>query len=235
MNNRSNNSTALIVGASRGLGRAIVEELARCGWIVIGTARERAGTPLHQLAAQHPDQVRVEIADITDAAQLEALRRRLEGQRLDMLFVNAGTTTRDPLAEVGVVTDHDFARVMKTNALGPLRAIEAFQDLVPADGLIGAMTSGQGSLTNNERGQREVYRASKAALNMLMKSYAARPANRERAMILLAPGWIQTDLGGPKAPFTMEETVPSLVDVLTHKRGRPGLEFLDRFGKAVPW
>ena len=227
--------TVLIVGASRGLGHAMAAELARRGWGVIGTAREEAGTELHALAAQYPERVRTELVDMIDPGQIDALRRRLDDERLDMLFVNAGTTTGDPLAEVGAVADTEFMRVMTTNALAPLRIIEALQDRVPADGLVGAMSSGQGSIANNERGQREVYRASKAALNMLMKSFAARPENRSRAVLLLAPGWIQTDLGGPDAPFTMEETVPSLVDVLLAKRGQPGIEFLDRFGKTVPW
>jgi NAD(P)-dependent dehydrogenase (short-subunit alcohol dehydrogenase family) len=97
------------------------------------------------------------------------------------------------------------------------------------------MSSGQGSIAANETGKREVYRASKAALNMLMKSFAAREAEAPRAMALLAPGWIRTDLGGPEAPFTLEETVPKLVDVLIAKRARPGLEYLDRFGRGVPW
>jgi NAD(P)-dependent dehydrogenase (short-subunit alcohol dehydrogenase family) len=106
---------------------------------------------------------------------------------------------------------------------------------VPADGLIGAMSSGQGSITNNTAGSREVYRGSKAALNMFMRSFAARQAETGRALVLVAPGWIRTALGGPDAPFTMAETVPKVVDVLLAKRDRPGLEFLDREGKTVPW
>ena len=224
----------LIVGASRGLGQAMAGEFASRGWSVIGTVRTGGRTELHELAERHPD-VLVETVDINEDEQIAALRERLAGQRLDMLFVNAGTTTRDPLAQVGAVSAEEFTRVMLTNALGPMRVIEALQANVPADGLIGAMSSGQGSIADNVKGSREVYRASKAALNMQMKSFAAREAASPRAMALLAPGWIKTDLGGPDAPFTMEEAVPKLVDVLIEKRGRPGLEYLDRFGKTVPW
>jgi len=226
--------TILIVGASRGLGHAMAEEFANRGWNVIGTARAGGRTELHELAEQNPN-VRVETVDINADDQIAALRERLAGKRLDMLFVNAGTTTTDPLAQVGAVSAEEFTRVMLTNALGPLRVIEALQANVPADGLIGAMSSGQGSIADNVKGSREVYRASKAALNMLMKSFAAREADAPRAMALLAPGWIRTDLGGPDAPFTMEETVPKLVDVLIEKRARPGLEYLDRFGRTIRW
>ena len=82
---------------------------------------------------------------------------------------------------------------------------------------------------------REVYRGSKAALNMFMRSFAARQGETRRAMVLMAPGWVRTDLGGPDAPFSIEESVPSLVDVLLSKIGMPGLEYLDRQGRTVPW
>jgi NAD(P)-dependent dehydrogenase (short-subunit alcohol dehydrogenase family) len=124
---------------------------------------------------------------------------------------------------------------MVTNALSPMRVIEGLQNLVPADGLIGVMSSGQGSISNNEKGGHEVYRGSKAALNQYMRSYAARHAGESRALVLMAPGWIRTALGGPDAPFSVEETIPKVVDVLLSQQGKPGLQYLDREGHTVPW
>jgi NAD(P)-dependent dehydrogenase (short-subunit alcohol dehydrogenase family) len=229
--------TAVIVGASRGLGHAIAAELAKRQWHVIGTVRSSGRTALHDLARDHPAAVEIEHLDITDPAEIGALRNRLAGRTIDMLFVNAGTTATDAngLQQIGTVSDEEFVRVMTTNALAPMRVIEALQHLVPRDGLIGAMSSGQGSIANNDRGSRELYRGSKAALNMFMRSFAARERDAPRAMALIAPGWIRTDLGGPDAPYTMEEAVPALVDLLIAKRARPGLQYLDRDGRDVPW
>jgi NAD(P)-dependent dehydrogenase (short-subunit alcohol dehydrogenase family) len=227
--------TILIVGASRGLGHALAAEFMERGWNVIGTVRAGSGrTPLHDLADAFPGRLEIEVLDINEPAQLAALRERLSGRSLEMLFVNAGTTI-DEQIPIGQVSTEDFVNVMVTNALSPMRVIESLQDLVPLNGLIGAMSSGQGSITNNTRGLREVYRGSKAALNMFMRSFAARQSGTERALVLLAPGWIRTSLGGDNAPFTIEESVPSLVNVLLAKAERAGLEYLDRFGKTVPW
>ena len=226
---------AFIAGASRGLGLGLVSGFVEKGWTVIGTVRGAATTPLHDLAARHPGRVVIECVDIDAPVQISALRGRLSDRRLDVLFVNAGTTTHDEHVHVGAVADGEFMRVMTTNVLGPMRMFEALSDLVPVDGLIGAMSSGQGSITNNERGMREVYRASKAALNMAMRSFAARQPQPRRAMLLLAPGWIRTELGGSDAPYTVEDSIPKLLDVILAKRGRAGLEYLDRDGQPVPW
>jgi NAD(P)-dependent dehydrogenase (short-subunit alcohol dehydrogenase family) len=86
------------------------------------------------------------------------------------------------------VSTEEFIRVMLTNALSPMRVIEALYDNVAADGTIGVMSSGQGSSSNNTIGQREVYRGSKAALNMFMRSFAARHGVDRHAMVLMAPG-----------------------------------------------
>jgi NAD(P)-dependent dehydrogenase (short-subunit alcohol dehydrogenase family) len=230
----STTSTILIAGASRGLGHAMAGEFLKKGWRVIGTVRGAKRTPLHDLADSAEGRLEIESLDIDAPEQIAALRQRLSGRRLDMLFVNAGITTEDPLALVGAVSTEEFVRVMVTNALSPMRVIEALQDLVPSGGLIGAMSSGQGSLTNNETGLREVYRSSKAALNMFMRSFAARPAEA-RAFVVMAPGWVRTDMGGPDGRLSIEESVPNLVEVLLAKLDRPGLEYLDYLGRTVPW
>ena len=227
--------TILLVGASRGLGHAMAAEFLARGWTVIGTVRAGARTKLHDLADDHQSRVEIEPLDINEPEQIAALRHRLSGRVVDMLFVNAGTTTHEEHVHIGDVTTEEFMRVMVTNALSPMRVIEALQDLVPAGGLIGAMSSGQGSVANNETGLREIYRGSKAALNMFMRSFAAREAGTPRAMMLIAPGWIRTELGGPDAPFGVGESVPILVDLLLSKRGTRGLEYLDRNGRTVPW
>ena len=97
------------------------------------------------------------------------------------------------------------------------------------------MSSGQGSIATNANGVNDVYRASKAALNQSMSSYAGRHAKEGQAMILMAPGWIRTEMGGPDAPFGIEDTMPKIVDVLVAQQDTPGLRFLDRYGQAVPW
>lgn len=226
----------LLIGASRGLGHAMALEFLKKGWNVVGTVREgQSRTLLHDLADEYADRVSIEILDICNPEQLAALRDRLSGKIFDMLFVNAGTTNRDPTQTIGEVSTEEFIHVMITNALSPMRVIESLAEYVSPSGLIGAMSSGQGSISNNESGQRELYRGSKAALNMFMRSFAARQAGTSRALAVMAPGWIRTALGGQEAPLTIEDSIPSLVDVLIAKQSRPGLEYLDYRGRTVPW
>jgi NAD(P)-dependent dehydrogenase (short-subunit alcohol dehydrogenase family) len=227
--------TILLVAASRGLGLAMADEFLKQGWNVVGTVRDKsAKTKLHDLAEQYADRVQIETLDICEPSQIAELHQRLSGKVFEMLFVNAGTTN-EPTETIGNVTTEEFTRVMITNSLSPMRVIESLQDLVSATGLTGIMSSGQGSVTNNVAGMREVYRGSKAALNQFMRSYAARTSDSARALILMAPGWVRTELGGPKAPLSIEDSVPNLVNVLLKKQGKPGLEYLDYLGRTVPW
>ena len=224
--------TALVVGASRTLGLAIVSGLLDHGWAVIGTVRGGSRTPLHELADVAGDRLTVEEVDTTDQASIDSLAARLTRTRLDLLFVNAGITDADE--PVGRVSTEVFSRIMVTNALGPMRIVETIGPLVDPQGVIGVMSSRQGSIGFNTRGGHEVYRASKSALNQLMRSYAAR-GDDPRTLLLLHPGWVKTELGGDGAQLTVDESAAGVVQVLEQHAGDGGLQFLDHTGAAVPW
>jgi NAD(P)-dependent dehydrogenase (short-subunit alcohol dehydrogenase family) len=224
----------LLFGASRGLGLALAEEYLKRGWRVVATARKASGTALHALAAKADGRLVIEIVDITDAAGLADLHGRIGSDRFDLLFVNAGVKN-DDRETIGDVSTEEFTRVMVTNALSPMRIVEAFQDLVPPTGAIAIMSSGQGSVSNNETGGYEIYRASKAALNTLMRSFAARHRADPRTLLLLAPGWVRTDLGGPEARLGVQDSIPNLVKIIQAQAGKSGLHYLDYLGRIVPW
>jgi NAD(P)-dependent dehydrogenase (short-subunit alcohol dehydrogenase family) len=224
----------LIVGASRGLGYAMAAEFAERGWRVLGTVRA-PGTPLHGLAAEHPDIVDIETLDMTDHDQMLAVQDRVSGRPFDIVFINGGIANRSPEATMAEVSTEDFVHVMVTNVLGVMRAVEAFGALARPGGVVGVMSSGQGSIANNGNGTNDIYRASKAALNQAMSSYAGRHADDGRALVLMAPGWIRTEMGGSNAPFGVKEAMPQIVDVLISQHGATGLRYLDRNGRTVPW
>jgi NAD(P)-dependent dehydrogenase (short-subunit alcohol dehydrogenase family) len=224
----------LLIGASRGLGLALAEEYLKRGWQVVATERNPTTSHLHGLAAAAEGRLEIQTVDIVHPSQVAALHARLAGREFDLLFVNAGVTN-DNRETIADVSTEEFVRVMVTNALSPMRVVEALQDLVLPRGTIAIMSSGQGSIANNESGHHEVYRGSKAALNMLMRSFAARHAGDPRTLLLMAPGWVRTDLGGPQARLSVAESIPNLANTVDAQRGKPGLQYLDYLGRTVPW
>lgn len=224
--------TILIIGASRGLGLAMASEFLSRGWNVIGTVRGQGRTPLHDLA-DGDGRLTVENVDMTEPEQVGALHDRLSDRALDVLFVN-GAVSHGDVPTVDVSTD-SFVEVMVTNALSPIRVVEALKDLVPPGGTIGIMSSRQGSVSMNTKGGHEVYRASKSALNQLFRSFAARYADDARTLLLINPGHVQTELGGEGAQLTVDDSIPGVVDTIMAHRGEGGLQFLDYRNEVVPW
>jgi NAD(P)-dependent dehydrogenase (short-subunit alcohol dehydrogenase family) len=192
--------TALIFGASRGLGRALAEEHLKRGWQVIATVRD--GKALADIGS---DALTVEIVDTTDWPAVDALRDRLAGRSLDLLFSAAiiGPSTEP----IGEVQPDAFAQMMLVNVLAPLRIADRYADLVEPDGTVAVMSSGLGSITLNTSGGYEAYRTSKAALDMGLRSIAAR-RHDQRTWLAVDPGWVQTDMGGPSAKLTIDQSIP---------------------------
>jgi NAD(P)-dependent dehydrogenase (short-subunit alcohol dehydrogenase family) len=224
--------TALVFGASRGLGFALAEGWLGRGWHVIATARG-ASDKLAHLADRYPGSLEVETVDINDGSGVHALHDRLRGRRLDVLFVNAGIA-RAIEESPATASEADFLDMMLTNAFSPVRAAETLRDLVPQGGTIAIMTSGLGSITHADGGW-QLYSSSKAALNMLMKGYAAKNANDGHTLLLVAPGWVRTDMGGSGATLSIEESIPLIIDMIEANQGESGLRYVDRFNKTLPW
>jgi NAD(P)-dependent dehydrogenase (short-subunit alcohol dehydrogenase family) len=218
--------TALIVGASRGIGRALAEELARRGDHVIATVRDPA-----TLASVNG--LEVETLDVTDHAGIDALRGRLEGRTLDLLFASAGIMGPD--GAIGDVEPDAFAQLLLTNTLAPLRLIERLVDLVPAGGTVAAMSSTLGSIALNDSAGMEAYRISKAALDMGLRSIATRRRGEGRTWLAVHPGWVRTDMGGPSAEIDVGESVTGIADMLEARRGAGGLAFVDWKNRELPW
>ena len=232
MNNAAR--TALVIGASRGLGLGLAEELAARGWQVIGTARNPAkATGLAQLATGSGGRVQVETLDVDVPRDHEALAARLAGRRLDLLFVNAGIS--GPTQSIQNTTTEDLNRVMLTNAVAPIRIASRLLSLVAEGGTVAFMTSLMGSIADNTSGGFDIYRVSKASLNMLARSFFANTAkDRNLTVLSLHPGWVKTDMGGPAAPLSVRESVKGLVNVIETRHG-PRHLFLDYRGRELPW
>jgi NAD(P)-dependent dehydrogenase (short-subunit alcohol dehydrogenase family) len=225
-------NTALIVGASRGLGRALTQEHLQRGWRVIATVRDPLA--LSDLSSEYGDRLEVEILDVTDRAAASALHARLAQRTLDLLFANAGILGARTLP-IGEVEDDVFTHLMLVNALCPLRLIDQFIDLVPSTGVAAVMSSGLGSIAGNGFGSWEAYRMSKAALNMGLRSLAIRRAGEGRTYLAVGPGWVRTDMGGADAPLTIEQSIPRLTDMLERRRGAGGYAFVSYEDRDLAW
>jgi NAD(P)-dependent dehydrogenase (short-subunit alcohol dehydrogenase family) len=220
--------TALIIGASRGLGAGLVRELAWRGWSVIGTQRKPSAELAEAGAAT------IETVDIDDKASVAALAGKLAGQAFDLVLVNAGVIGPEH-ASADKVTVQELGALMMTNAVAPIRTARTLLPLVKDGGTVAFMSSGLGSVAGRTHDMAELYSASKAALNSLTRGFAAKDvAGKNVGVINLHPGWVKTDMGGAGADIDVATSVAGMADVLEANRG-PGHKFLDYQGKTLPW
>ena len=223
---------ALLIGCSRGLGLGLAHVYSGRGWDVVAVARDpEHATALAELAKTSG--VRMEQADVLEPEQMRALHERLATERFALVFIIAGIAdiAERPLHDV---PPDDAARVFLTNAYAPLCFAEAFADLLTPGGTIALMSSAMGSVGGESFGGWEVYRASKAALNMLTRCFAERHQEDGSTILLVHPGSVHTDMG-PGAPLDVETSTIAMYDLLAAQAGTGGCRFLDYQGNALPW
>jgi NAD(P)-dependent dehydrogenase (short-subunit alcohol dehydrogenase family) len=217
--------TAIILGASRGLGLGLAQELVKRGWQVVATQRS------HSEALAAVAGVTVETVDIDDVEAVQALAARQKGP-FDLVFVNAGVTGPKH-GSADKVTPQELAALMMTNAVSPVRTARALLGAVKPGGTIAFMSSILGSVALRQHAMAELYSASKAALNSLTRGVAAAEA-KDFAVLTLHPGWVKTDMGGDGADIDVATSVAGLANVLETETA-PGHRYLDYTGKTLPW
>ena len=242
-------ATALITGANRGLGLEFVRRLSLMGWKVLATCRnpEQAET-LRRIAAESRQTIEVYLLDTADRQSIGALSAVLGDQPVDLLVCNAGVSKMKQALITGVegqrIQDADDAlwlEAYRTNAIGPLRVAAAFADRVAASErrLMAFMSTRMSLAGQNNSGAYYMYRASKAALNAIVKNLSIELAPRGISCIALHPGWVRTDMGGRNADVSPEESVSGMLKILLDAKLSTKLskkaQFLDYRGESVPW
>ena len=225
-------NSILIIGASRGIGLGLTREFADRGWSVFASQRS-ASSELEKLAGSSDGNVQVVSADVTDGASITALRDAIGQDSLQALVVNAGVYGPSDQSITAMGRD-DVADIMMTNSVGPAQAAVTLLPLLRKGGVIGMMTSKMGSIDDSSGGANH-YRVSKVAQNMLARSVFENHAKeRDIAVLSLHPGWVQTDMGGPNATITVDQSVKGLADLIEGQK-TPEHRFLAYDGAEVPW
>ena len=226
---------ALVVGANRGIGLAVVTEMLRKGWSVIGTARRpNEAKALNALAALHPGRLEIETLDMTAPDQIDAVAMAVTGRKLDAVLVNAGIAGPGHMS-ASRATEAEIGALMFTNAVAPIRLARALAGAVrEKTGVLAFTSSIMGSVALNTGGH-ELYRASKAALNSLARGLWPEVKGRGLTLLTLHPGWVRTDMGGPSAPVGVEDSARGLVAMIERERGKHRHAFIDFEGEELAW
>lgn len=220
--------TALIIGASRGIGREFVRQLKADHWKVFATAR--SGDTLAELRTAGAEAIKL---DVTKPESLAGLGWLLDGEKLDLAVYVAGVFGSRDGATVSP-TQQEFDLLMQTNVLGAMQMIPLVAPMVEAaQGKFGFLSSGMGSIGEAESSYGWVYRASKAALNMVVKTAAFDYP--QATFVALDPGWVRTDMGGQNAPTTAEESVSGLLQMMAGLDKNESGAYRSRSNRHLAW
>lgn len=226
---------ALITGANRGLGLEHARQLLSRGWTVSAAVRDPESAK--DLAALAPADGRLRVLryDAADPGAAAALKPSVTGP-VDILFANAGVMGPEDQS-FGAAAGEGFLHTLRVNAMAPLALAEAFADQVAASQMkvIALQSSRMGSIKDNGSGGYYAYRASKAALNAVGKSLSLDLKDRGVIVLILHPGWVRTDMGGPNGQLTVRESVDAQLDLIARANPAMSGRFFHVSGEDLPW
>ncbi len=236
-------STALITGASRGIGLEFCWQYAADGWRVLACCRHREKSDaLDKLAAQYPGLVEIHALDVEDHQQIERLARSLDGESpttgsIDLLVNNAGIYPDSDNRGFGHTDYAEWARAFRINTMAPLKMAESFARQIAGSKLkiIVTITSMMGSIADNRGGGSYQYRSSKAAVNMVVKSLSVDLKTAGITAVVFHPGWVKTDMGGPNAMITAEQSVSGMRRLIGRLTIADSGKFFGYDNREIPW
>jgi NAD(P)-dependent dehydrogenase (short-subunit alcohol dehydrogenase family) len=229
-------TSVLITGANRGLGFEFASQYAADGWRVFAACRDPAAASELQRLAQNKNMLSIVALDVTDGESVRVAARQHKDVAIDVLINSAGIAGASGQT-TGNVDYKSWAHVLEVNTMGPLRVLECFIEHIARSErrLVVTITSGMGSLADNKSGGSIAYRSSKAAVNIVMRSAAIDLAPRRINCVLVNPGWVRTDMGGPKAPLSPRESVTALRRIIETFGPKHSGKFYNYDGREYPW
>lgn len=225
--------SALVTGSNRGIGLEFVRQFAADGWRVYATCRDPARAD--DLKALKGD-IRIHALDIGDFAAIDSLARALDGEAIDLLILNAAVYGPDEQS-LENVDDDEWLETLRLDCIAQIRIARAFLDHVArseAKKMI-ALTSRMGSIGDNTSGDSYAYRTGKAALDAAMKSLAIDLAPRGIVAAVVHPGWVKTEMGGPRARISTETSVSAMRKIIDRLGPKESGRFWSWDGTEIPW
>jgi NAD(P)-dependent dehydrogenase (short-subunit alcohol dehydrogenase family) len=231
-------NTILITGANRGIGLELTKQYADDGWRIFACSREpQKSVALNNLAKQYPELIKIHVLDVADHVQIERLAQTLSNEPIDILMNNAGIYPKSDANGFGKTNYADWVTAFNINTMAPLKMAESFikQITLGKQKSIITITSQMGSIEDNSSGGNYLYRTSKAAANMVMKSLAVDLRGQGITAVAFNPGWVKTDMGGPNAMITSEQSVAGMRQVISQLTLADSGKFFGNNGDIIPW
>ena len=230
--------TVLITGANRGIGLEFCRQYAAEGWRVLACSRDPdKADALAKLAALYPGLIALHTLDVADHARIERLAQELGGESIDLLINNAGIYPDSDTRGFGHTDYAEWLQAFRVNTMAPLKMAETFAPHLARgkQKVIVAITSKMGSIADNAGGGSYLYRSSKAALNMVVKSLAIDLKPGGITAVVFHPGWVQTDMGGPNAMIPAAQSVSGMRQMIGRLTAADSGKFFGYDGQEILW